>query len=269
MKREDLGRHVKEKFLFEGLSGVGKTNIAIKVVKLYTMNNKKILYIDPEHGTDRDVEKLFTDLKDEELANIELIHATNIETYLKYMTGWIDEKQVGSQTVKFHHGVDYDLKVCDGITTGIELHKTQLTQKFLKQGFYEIKEVRFPISSPDLFVLPWSTYSKLYDSVRESLVTMLDHKYDVICTMHPLKQTEAHQALTQSIYQKFDSVIKLNKMLLSNGTPKWDATIVKNRGRENVNTTNKIDDSNLILNYFIKKFNMDLEETMKRLNGSE
>ncbi len=265
MKREDLNKHIKEKFLFEGLSGTGKSNLSMKITKIYAMNGKKILYIDPEHGTDRDAEKMFTDLSGDELANIELVHATNIDMYLKYMLGWEEERQAGSQVVRFHHGIDYDLKVCDGITTEIELYKTNLTQKFTKQGFYTIGEKNFVISNKDTFILPYNFYAKLYDQVKEALVTMLDHKYDVVCTIHPLKSTESQQDLLQSIYQKFDSVIRLNKIITANGMPKWNANIVKNRGRESPNVSSIMDDSNSVLNHFIRKFNMDYDETIKKL----
>ncbi len=265
MKREDLNKNIKEKFLFEGLSGSGKTNLSLKIAKIYAMNHKKVLYIDPEHGSDRDIEKLFTDLSDDELENIELIHATNIETYLKWMLGWTEEKQAGSQIVQFQYGIEYDLKCCDGLTTEIELYKTKLTQRFIKQGFYSIGEKQFPISNPQTFVLPYNFYSKLYDQIKEALVTMLDHKYDIVATIHPLKNTESQQDLLQSLYQKFDSVIKLNKVITPTGTPKWSGSIVKNRGREDESKSNMLDNTQPLLTYFIKRFGMDVDETLKRL----
>jgi hypothetical protein len=265
MKREELHKNIKEKFLFDGFSGTGKTNISLKISKIYVINGKKVLIIDPEHGSDRDIEKLFSDLTDAELGRIELVHATNIETYLKYMLGWTEEKHAGTQTVTFPHGIDYDLKVCDGLTTEIELYKTRLTQKFIKQGYYTIAEKQFPISNPDIFVLPFQFYAKLYDQIKEALVVMLDHHYDVIATMHPLKNTDSQKDLEQSIYQKFDSVIKLNKIILPTGTPRWAADIIKNRGRESPYKSNILGGIEPLLEYFIQKFGMDVEETMKRL----
>lgn len=265
MKRSDLQKNIKEKFLFDGFSGTGKTNVSLKITKVYAINGKKVLYIDPEHGTDRDLEKMFGDLTDVELDRIEVVHATNIETYLKYMLGWVEEKHVGSQTVSFNHGIDYDLKVCDGLTTEIELYKTRLTQKFIKQGYYIQGNSQFPISNPDIFMLPFQFYAKLYDQIKEALVIMLDHRYDVIATMHPLKNTDSQKDLEQSIYQKFDSVIKLNKIILPQGTPKWGADIIKNRGRESPDKSNILDGVEPLLTYFIKKFGMDIDETMKRL----
>ena len=265
MIRSDLNKNIKEKFLFDGLSGTGKTNISLKIAKIYVLNHKKVLYIDPEHGSDRELEKMFSDLTDEELGRIELVHATNIETYLKYMLGWVEEKHAGTQTVSIFHGVDYNLKVCDGLTTEIELYKTRLTQKFVKQGYYMLGERQFSIPNPDVFVLPFQFYAKLYDQIKEALVIMLDHKYDVVATMHPLKNTDSQKDLEQSIYQKFDSVIKLNKLTLPSGMPQWGANIIKNRGRESPDKSNVLDGVEPLLRYFINKFGMDIEETMKKM----
>ncbi len=269
MNREDLNKSIKEKFLFEGLTGTGKTHIAMIITKIYAMNNKKIIYIDPEHGTDRDLYNIFGTLTDEQLGNITMIHASDIETYLKYMIGYTEEKHIGTQTIEKTYGIDCDLKVCDGLTTEIELYKTRLTQKFLKQGYYEIGGTRFTINNPDTFVLPYQFYAKLYDQVKENLLLMSQHNYDIVCTMHPLKDTESQKSLEQSIYQKFDSIIRLNKIQLPNGTPKWDANIVKNRGREKPNKTNTLSDINTLFIYFIKKFNMDIEKTLKELTIDE
>ncbi|MDD3474398.1 MAG: ATP-binding protein [Candidatus Dojkabacteria bacterium] len=264
MKREELDEDVSEKFLFEGPSGYGKSWLSANIAKIYLIAGKKVLYIDPEKGMDKQKKKIFSNLTDEELDKITLIKATNIDTYLKYMLGWTETKQAGTQTVEFTHGNDYDLKVCDGITTEIEQYKTRLTQKFIKQGYYTIGEKNFSITNKDTFVLPYNFYGKLYDQIKEALVTMLDHNYDIIASMHLLKDTEGQRDLKESIYQKFDTIIKLNKITLSSGNPKWDATILKNRGRESPNSSNYVDDTNKFLKYFIKKFALDYDEVIKR-----
>lgn len=265
MKRTDLDEGVSEKFLFEAPSGYGKTWMSMNIAKIYAMAGKKVLYIDPEKGTDKTKKKIFGNLTSEELDKITLIKATNIEIYLKYMNGWTEVRQAGTQEVEFHHGNDYDLKVCDGLTTEIEQYKAKLTQKFIKQGYYSISGVNFPITNPDIFILPFQFYAKLYDQVKEALVTMLDYNYDIICSMHMLKETEGHKYLKESIFQKFDTIIHLNKVTMSNGNPKWDGTIIKNRGRESTNTSNKIDDMNNIFKYFIGKFALDMDEVMKKM----
>lgn len=265
MKREDFNKNVKEKVLFEGPSGAGKTNISLIITKIYAINKKKILYIDPEHGTDRDLEKKFGNLDDKELSHIEVVNATNIDTYIKYMYGWTEDRSVGTQVNTIQLGLDYDLKVCDGLGTEIEIYKAKLSQKFQKQGYYEIGGKRFDIINKETFVLPYQFYGKLYDQLKEALVVMLDHKYDIIATLHPLKQTESQQDLQQSIYQKFDSVIRLNKLLLPNGFPQWNCIIVKNRGREAPDKSNSLDSVDPLIIYFIKKFNMPIEETLDRL----
>lgn len=265
MLRIELDEDINEKVLLEGPSGFGKTWEAMNVCKIYAMAGKKVLYIDPEKGTNKTKKKVFGNLTDEELANITLLKATNIDVYLKYMKGWTETKTAGSQVVEFKHGCDYDLKVCDGLTTEIELYKTQLTQKFIKQGYYTVGDKNFPINNKEIFMLPFQFYGKLYDQIKEALVIMLDHEYDIIATMHMLKDTEGHRDLKESIYQKFDTIIKLNKISMSNGNPKWSGTLLKNRGRESPNTTNQLDDLNKFLMYFVTKFGLDPEETMKRL----
>ena len=269
MKREDFNKNIKEKMLFESLSGAGKSRTCMLISTIYAMNNKKVLYIDPEKGTDKDSEKIFGCLTDRELENIEMIHATNIEIYLKYMFGWDEDRSIGPQKTIIHHGINYDLKVCDGLGTEIELYKTMLSRKFQDQGYYEIGGKRFDIQNKDTFVLPYQFYGKLYDQIKEALVIMIDHKYDILASIHPLKQTEGQQDLQQHIYQKFDSVIRLNKHLTPNGYPKWNGTIFKNRGRESPDKSNTLESIDPIIKYFITKFNMDMDETLERLGMSE
>jgi len=266
MLRSELHKNVREKFLFEGFTATGKTYLSLDITKIYAINGKKILFIDPEDGVQRELDRgIFDELTDKELGNIEMIHSHNIETYLKYVNGWTEDKSVGTQVNTVQYGTDYDLKVCDGLMTEVEQYKFKLIQKFIKQGFYTISDKQFPINNPDLFNLPYQIYSKLYDQLRDAITAMMEHKYDIICTTHPFKATEAHKMLEQSVYGKFDSVIKLNKLLLPNGNPKWTAVIVKNRGKESPDKSNTIESVQPILTYFIKKFNMPVEETLERL----
>ncbi len=269
MRREDFNKNIKEKMLFEGPSGTGKTKLSMIITSIYAMNNKKVLYIDPEKGTDKDSEKTFGCLTDKELENIEMVYATNIDIYLKYMFGWTEDKSIGSQINIIQHGLNYDLKVCDGLGTEIELYKTKLSRKFQEQEYYEIGGKRFEINNKDTWVLPYQFYGKLYDQIKEAIVVMLDHKYDIIATMHPLKQTEGQQDLQQHIYGKFDSVIRLNKQVLPTGFPRWNGTIVKNRGRESPDKSNILESFDPMIVYFIKKFGMDVDETLERLGMKE
>jgi hypothetical protein len=234
----------------------------LNIAKLYLLNGKKVLFIDPEDGIQRELDRgVFDDLTDEQLDKFEPIHANDIETYLKWVHGWTED----NQEIKIQHGIDYDLKVCDGIMTEIEMYKTRLTSKFIKNGYYVLGDKQFPINNPDLFTLPYQFYAKLYDQLREAIITMMEHKYDIICTTHPFKETDAHKALRQSVYARFDSVVKLNKLDLPDGRPLWNATIVKNRGKENPNKSNRLDSTYPILTYFMKKFSMDITEGMKIL----
>lgn len=264
MKREDLGANLKEKLLFEGLSGDGKTYTSLLIASIYAMADKKVLIVDPQSGTDRDEERIFGLLTDKELENITIVDAVDIKDYLKYMYGFREEKKVGDHTYYDNHYLDYDLKICDGISDEITLFKTKLMQKFKEKGYYEIGGKQFNIRDEDTFVLPYQFYSKLYDQVVEALVVMLQHDYDIICTMHPLRETDAQQYLKQNIYQKFDSVIKFNKSVVG-GIPKWSGTVVKNRGRDSPDKSNILESIELLLIYFIKKFDLDVDKTMEKL----
>ena len=270
MKRSDLKTNIKEKMLLEGLGGAGKTLLCMKITKLYALNGKKCLYIDVEHGTDREKEKIFNDLTDSQLENIDIVHATDINSLVRAMLGWEEEEQIGSQLIKREYYRDYDLKVVDDLTTEIDLYKARLTQKFIKQGKYEIQGTPFRIEDPDTFQLPFNFYAKIYDQLKESLVTMLNHRYDLIVCMHPIrsqKSGDAKEHLRNSIYMKFDSVVSMQKTLSPLGTPEWTATIIKNRGRESPDISNALDSHDPILIYFINKFGMPVEETLDRLNG--
>lgn len=266
MKRSELTKGIKEKLLLTGPSGAGKSYISIRITKIYLMNGKKVLYIDPEGGIDRELEKVLGDLTDTQLDKFELVRATNIETYLKYMLGWEKEETIGSQVIKTVHGVDYDLKVCDGIGVEIEQYMTHLTTKFLKQGYYESGGKHTKITDPDTFLLPWEIYPKVYAQIKQALVVMLDHEYDVLCTTHGFKDTDSQKSLEQSIFAKFDSVVRVNKLSDPiSGFPRWNATIIKNRGRESIENSNILENIEPLLAYFATKFNMDVNETLERL----
>lgn len=270
MRRDELHKNVREKFFFEGKTSVGKTFLSLTISKIYAMNGKKVLFIDPEDGVQRELDAgIFDSLTDRELENIEMIHANDIDDYLKWINGWEEDKSIGPQKSIVQYGTNYDLKVCDGLTAELEQYKFNLIQKFIKQKYYTIGDKQFPINNPDLFNLPYQIYSKLYDQLRDAITVMMKHKYDIICTAHPFKDTEAVKMLEQSIYGKFDSVIRLDKMLLPSGTPKWNAIIVKNRGKESPDKSNKLDDIQPIIIYFIKKFNMNIDETLEKLGMLE
>jgi hypothetical protein len=87
--------------------------------------------------------------------------------------------------------------------------------------------------------------------------------------MHPLKETESQQNLQQAVYMKFDSVVRLQKILLPTGFPKWSAMVVKNRGRESPENSNVLDNIEPLLAYFIHKFGMSVEDTLEILNGTK
>lgn len=266
MKREELHKNVREKFLLSGKIATGKSHLLLLITKLYAINGKKVLYIDPEDGIQRELDNgIFDDLTEQQLNNIEIIRANDIETYLKYINGWTETKQIGSQTLETQFGINCDLKICDGLTTEMEMYKFRLIQKFIKQKFYVIGDKQFQINNPDLFMFPFALYGKLYDQLRDIISTMMEHKYDIICTTHPFKETEAQQMLEQSIYAKFDTVITLNKKLNHNGTPKWDGITEKNRGKEAPDKSNNISSVRPILVYFIKKFDMPIDKTLEEL----
>lgn len=267
MKREDLKGNVREKFLYVGRFATGKTYLALIVAKLYAMNGKKVLYIDPEDGTQREIEAgIFNDLTDEELSRIEIVHTNTIEECLKHVNGWEEDLSIGSQINIVKHGNDCDLKIFDGLSAEMEMYKYDMVQDFIKQGFYTIGDTVFKIKNPDLFTLPYQHYNKLYDQLRDVILTLMKHKFDIICTTNPFKESSAQQMLEQFIYGKFDTVVELNKSLQSKGIPKWDGVVEKNRGRERPDKENTIISARPLIVYFIKKFGMPIEETIKKLN---
>lgn len=268
MLRSELESNIKEKLLLEGLTSTGKTLLSMKIAKLYLLNNKKVLLIDSEHGTDREKKNIFGDLTDEQLEGLEIVHANDIDTFLRAMLGYIEEKTIGSQLVQIEHYKNFDLKVCDDLTSEIDLFKTKLYLKYIRQGKYEIGGKEFIIKDKDSWVLPFNYYARIYDQIKEALVTMLQDRNDLICTIHPLKESESQQNLQEAIYAKFDSVVKLQKTMQS-GYPKWSATVVKNRGRESPDKSNTLESVDPLLIYFIKKFGMPVDETMKRLNKTK
>lgn len=262
MQRSDLKGKVREKFLFVGRISTGKTYLILIIAKLYAMNGKKVLIIDPEDGTQREIEAgIFNDLTEEQLALIQIEHTNTIEDCLKWVNGWEEDSLVGKVT----RGNDYDLKIFDGLSAEMELYKYDMVQDFIKQKKYYIGEKEYKITNPDLFTLPYQHYNKLYDQLKDVILTLMKHKFDIICTTHPFKETTAQQTLEQFIYGKFDTVVELKKTLQLKGIPKWDGVVEKNRGRERPDKENTIESARPLIVYFIKKFGMPVEETIEKL----
>lgn len=253
IKREDLKKNIKDKLLLEGLVSSGKTYIATRVTKLYAIAGKRVQYIDTEFGGDKEREKTWDGLTDDELDRIDLISAPDMDTMLNHMIS------IEGQ---------YDLKVVDNLSDEIDLYKTKLTRKFIKQGSYEIGGKIFYITDPDIFTLNFSSYAKIYDQLTEALIIMLQQPYDIIAAIHPLKTTDTQQALQERIYQKFDTVYRLEKDV-GTGFPVWKGTVVKNRGRENPKKSVAIDSVYDIFKYYAKRLGLDRKEAMKRLEIEE
>jgi len=74
MKADAVKKMVKNKVLLRGASGTGKTHNALQVSFLFSRSGKKVAYVDPEWGCQKEIAS--TDVKDEDIANIDLYITT-------------------------------------------------------------------------------------------------------------------------------------------------------------------------------------------------
>lgn len=222
VKRSELEAKIKEKILLIGDSGKGKTYSAVKVAKYVAEQGKKVVFIDPEYGCEREMEQL----SDAVLENIELRVTPN----------WLDTKAALEKSDS-----DCFLKVLDGLGDIFEQNMNYLGERFLNQGYYVAGDSEKEIKHKETFVFPWSAYPKVYDTVRKVTrllcITQTPH---IICTMHSLGEAETRQRLTEDIYRKFDTTITLRCELVEETDKvtqkpiskfEYQAILSKHRGR--------------------------------------
>jgi len=210
VKREELRKLIKEKILLYGDTDTGKTFASAKLAAFLVENNKKVIFIDPEFGSQRELDLLSDDI-------LEGIDLRVVRTYPEFRDACMEDS-------------DCFLKVIDGLSEGMELHKRFLEDRFIAQGSYTVKDKTFKIEDIETFSLPWQTYAKLYSDLKGVVYKAIQHKYHFLMTMHPLKTTESRIELTQSIFRKMDTVLELRRDETSEGGVNRYGVIKKNRG---------------------------------------
>lgn len=224
--KKELRGLIKEKVLLVGNAGTGKTYAAVKVASALSESELKVVFIDPEWGSNKELERL----TDSQLENIDLKITPRWELY---------KDAVLSNDSCY-------LKVVDGISEGVNLYRKFLEERFVTQGFYNIGEKTFEIKDPSTFVLPWNFYARIYDSVRDMIYEMLEHDYHILVTMHYIGDSDAKKSLEQDIYRKVDSVLQMERTS-SEGKPAWFSMVRKNRGRDDFGIVNVKDVSTPVI----------------------
>jgi len=231
VRKEEIEKLVKEKILLIGEAGTGKTYNAVRVAGYLSERGQKVTYIDPEFGAERELLRL----TDAQLENIDL----------RVCPEWGQFKEA------IRERTDCYIKIVDGLSEAIELFRRYLEAKFTAQGFYVVSDKEFEIKDPDTFLLPWASFPKVYDEMKYILYEMLQHDYQVLATMHPLRASDAKQELEQSIKRKFDTVIEMRRS--EGDSVNWYAVVRKNRGREDAQMNINIKPES-ILSLFKRKF---------------
>ena len=192
VKREELEQMIKEKIVLIGDTGKGKTYTAVKISEFVASHGKDVVYIDPEYGSQRELELL----SDEVLERINL----------KVTPGWLETKKA----IESNDGCF--LKVLDGLSEVFEQMKYWLQNRFILQGYYVAGDTDKEIRHKETFVLPFTAYPKVYDALRQSVRLLCNkQKPHVICTMHLLGETAARLRLSEDIYRKFDTMIRVRR----------------------------------------------------------
>jgi len=214
MKIDDVRSLVKHKVLLAGASGTGKSHIALQTSFLFSSKGKKVSYIDPEFGTQKELSKLYNsgEISDKEIGNIDMVTPTSWDKFRDAIVS-----------------ADGDLVVVDCISEAMRLFGDYLKNKFISQGYYVIggKEVR--IKDKDTFTVPWELTSRVYDKLLEVMYYLIREKKHVLITVHPIGGTTAREELQNSLMAKVDTVIELSAET-SNGNLEFYGYVRKNRG---------------------------------------
>ena len=240
MDPESLKKMVKNKVLLRGDSGTGKTHCALKVSFLFSEHGKKVCYVDPEWGCQKEVMELLNS------GAITSKHLENIELYItpKWRTGSVKEVSKGVYVggfVDIFERLDGDLVVIDSMSELMQIHKNYLEQKFIAQGYYIPKEKEVEIKDPDTFTLPFQHYTKIYDELVSMVYRLLMKDGHLLCTMHPIGDTESKKRVEQNIDRKFDTIIE-TYVTVEDNAKKWFGIVRKNRGRDVVARISNVDE---------------------------
>lgn len=191
VKRSELEAMIKEKILLVADSGAGKTYTATKIAELVAETGRKVTFIDPEYGAERELELL----SDEVLENITL----------KITPNWERMK------IAIEANDSCFLKIVDGLTEVFEGVKRFLEAKYMARGKYILGDKEMTILDPSVFILPWAAYPKVYTEVLTSCRKLVEQKPHIIVTMHQLGDSNAQRRLTERVYRRFDTVLILKK----------------------------------------------------------
>lgn len=242
VKRTELEAKIKEKILLMGDSGVGKTYTCTKIAKLVAGAGKKVVYIDPEYGAERELEGL----TDAELEMIEL----------KIVPRWEMIKPA------IEANDDCFLKIVDGISEVFDASMHYLEQRFLAQGKYVVGDKEQVIHDKETFVLPFVSYPKVYEDVKIACTKLIEQKPHILCTAHPFGSSDARQRLAESIYRRFDTVLDLRIQTTSIPVPSssYVALCKKHRGAKVGGGAVVKDHVTQLENLFKKRLGIEVKE---------
>lgn len=211
VNRAELEAKIKEKILLVGDSGTGKTYTSVKVAEAVAKAGKKVVFIDPEYGCQRELELLGDDI----LANIEM----------KVTPEWNQLK------VAIEHKDDCFLKILDGLTEVFQSSRQYLEDKFVERRFYTVAGTKIDIQDTEAFVFPFTVYPRIFDNVRAVCRELVAQKPHIIVTMHRFGSTSTQMRLTEDVFRKFDTVLELRRTQGITGF-NYAATAIKHRGRK-------------------------------------
>ena len=240
VKVDSVKKMVKNKVLLRGDSGSGKTHCALKVSFLFSENGKRVCYVDPEWGCQKEIVELVNsgEIGEEQLENIE-IYVTP-----KWKTDKVIEVDEGVYLggfVNVFDELDGDLVVIDSMSELMAIHKRYLEQKFIAQGYYIPKEKEVEIKDPDTFTLPFQHYTKIYDELVGMVYKLLMRRGHVLCTVHPIGDSDSRKRVEQNIDRKFDTIIELHTTVEDNKKV-WYGIVRKNRGKDVVARIGNVDE---------------------------
>lgn len=212
VKREQLESMIKEKILLIGETGVGKTFTVTQIAKFVAEHGKKVVFIDPERGAERELELL----SDEVLENIELKDTPEWDSFKNAV--WNKD--------------DCFLKVIDGLSEAFVSSKIWLEDRYVSHGEYMVGESEVKIKDREVFTLPWQAYSKVYDFIGKICHELVKQKPHIIVTMHSFGASATKEKLGSDVFRKFDTIMELRCRPSTVGDKLvYDAVLKKHRGR--------------------------------------
>ena len=226
--KDELKEKTQVRMMLRGDVGTGKTFTLVKLVKRYTRDGKKVLYIDfRDRGASSELEKL----------DDALLALVDYETPSTY-----------KDLIETHIAEGVKLIIVDAIHHLRYASRAYIREEFIKHGHYTIGGKTHNISEENVFDLGSLGYGYGYNvaNIRENdFIDMLMNSGVDIAVAVISEPSGDRPTFTDILMANFDNIIDLSFMNDEKGKREWLFSLYRWRGIETNDYSKQINDGNI------------------------